>query len=270
MISCFLSCKDENVFKQNGVFSKNTKLFIFPYSFESLTIDECNKTIKEGVLIENVEIINDIFTTWKGQIHDGSFIPGYRLQIVKNNILYASATLNDCLTEIQTSQGVFSFSPNNLLKYKNYFKPLVGLNIQVEDIDECRKLKNIISNQAYVLLEGIDSVFLWEKYSGTVKIKKEGFKNFPGLDVDSLIKEELKSNKKFEITNWENNESEGSIIVELLSDSTIYIPKGYSLLQKFKEFKNISFDVIGIDKEKITRIAKANNIKIKSIKKITF
>ncbi|KAA3610305.1 MAG: hypothetical protein D8M58_06200 [Calditrichaeota bacterium] len=264
------SCDNsKRIFENIDITPDNLKICVFPFEFD-LGDESCALPLENGILLDNQSTIRTILENWEYHDNTSKSFPKFKLFVLKDNVPQRSFSFNKCLDKLNTSFGSYDFNPNDLLKYKDFFKPLIGLDVQFKTLNECRKFNNIIKNEAFVFIEGIDSVFIWEKYKGTVKIKKEYFENFPGLDVKDLIYEELKSNEKFEMVSFKNIESERSIIIELVSNNSIHLPKSYSILEDFQEFRNISFKFIGVNKERANKIAEDNNIKIHVIKEVQF
>jgi len=259
----------KRIFKDLDTTGDNLKICIFPLNL-NIGEETCALPLKNGILIDDQQIIKTILNEWEYNENAKICFPEFKVYILKGNVLHYSLSFNRCLDNVQTGHGSFVFEPNKLLKHKDFFNPLIGIEVQFEKLEECRSFKNIIENEAFILVEGADSLFEWEKYRGTVQIKKEGIKNLIGLDAEDLINRELQSNKNYELINWTYNKGDASIIMELMTDSSIYLPKTYSSLRGYQEFQNISFNLIGVDKERAYKLAADNKIKLQSIKEIQF
>jgi hypothetical protein len=270
IILLLFSCDNsKRVFKNIDISENNLKICVFPFEFD-LGDESCTAPLENGILIDNQSAIRTILENW--EYHENTFksFPKFKLFLLKDNVTQRSILFNKCFNKLNTSFGSYAFNPNDLLKYKKNFKPLIGLDVQFETLTECRKFKNIIKNEAFVLIEGIDSIFIWEKYKGKVKIKKEYFEYVPGIDYKDLVYEELKSADKFEIIGLKNVKSESSIIIDLVSNNPIHLVKSYTVLKDFQEFRNISFRFIGVDKGRANKIAEDNSINIQAIKEVQF
>lgn len=259
------SCK-HYVFEEQNINTEGYEMYFFPINLPSNFTRDQQPILDSGFVISDNSTIKKIIKTWRFPYSEIRELPSYKLYYSKGNEVYYSFYFNSRLDQLQTGHGNYVFQPKYLLKYKPYFKKLIGYELVFDQLESARECKSVMEiNDIFVPFTESDSKFFWEKYSGEIQIKRPQFRipmdasyNFN----DVLINDLNPYLKDFEITQWDYNQKADSITIQAYCNVTISdLPEQYSIVKNLHVFDTISFTVFGLNEENLSRICETNNIK---------
>lgn len=273
IILFFILCCDteEQLFKNVEIHEKESFLYVFPKHHSLKIQNNHDYKLKNGITIDNVQIINEIVNSWKFTKNDFTGTPTYSVQLIISGKPYYSLWLNADLNRAFTSHGEYNFDKQKLFEFERYFKPIVCYNVVIEELNNSIMFKNIIqTNGGYIVFGENNSTFEWEKYSGVTILQRKRFSLPIGKESEfkQIILNEFDENSNFDISEITTDNDSDSWLIKIFSDSIIIVPHEYEVVQKFDRFNHINFFILGLDKTKIEDLAKDNGIILEELKKV--
>ncbi len=260
----FSSCASGQAFEEINEIDSDNKIIIVPIRpfIEALGIE--NKYIKEPILIENTQVIQDITSEWGQKQSAQSGFPIYKVILIEGNEILRTVSINQDFSTLFTGHGYYNFDKSSLFKHEASFIKSDWINLTFPELSDARILIEELQKSCF---------FYWEPISP----KSNGFLAKSGeirliRKRDLSIDEEIESYEK--LINEDFDSEFNLMATKEVGDSielTIWTPDAfkneltntYRTLEKWNQFKNIQIELTGCKKEEVQEIIKDNDLEAK-------
>ncbi len=254
------SCKGQAFLEIDEITAEH-KLYVIPIR---MVIDRFGSKeellISRGFVIENEETIVEINKEWgKKQIENLDF-PFYKVLLTKNGTILRSLSINKELTILLTGHGFYKFKSELLFKHKNSFNYLDWMNIRTAKLTDAKNLLSELDKGNFIYPHFVKPKSDFREYQGNIIVKRKKISEED--NYQKIVQHDFELDSVF--LRYTNHLGSDSVTLNFWTRQKFNtkIPKDYIVIDEWKEFENIEFEVIGCKKDIIETIINKMEINV--------
>lgn len=247
----------------NGIYNQeinfneeNVQLFILPSGIDR-NVNQVSDEFKDGIEITDKNVINSIYNQIPIEKIEMPFPPSLIGLFSIDGKIYSNFYLSKDFTQIHTSKGNFRIEKNNFFKFKDKFKPIRLSSVFIPERKEAIRCREALKKNQFLLNEGKTYTPFWIKFKGEINLQLKTTQQ--NREIEEILIEELSNNLgKFDLLRmkFDNDIYTLKIACEKFEGK---LPKNYIIAEKFTYYTNIEIEVLGKDKDEISRLLDKNN-----------
>jgi hypothetical protein len=225
--------------------------------------------------IDNKEAIQQLKKDWvyPSTNQFDNFIADYYISYTENGVYKGKISI-DLKNNIAISgYGPTEFNNEDLLRLKEYIKPLNTKFFEFFDLFEARIFYKLIKDKNYLLPSpNNEEFYIWNEFKGECIIKVNNKKFARDKDIKKAFKKFMPKkfpNDKFHYNIFKFTTMNSTIRICSNKDLTSEFPEDFHLVIPWAPYSNIILPLVNFDEEYLNRIISENNLsKFRIIDKI--